>query len=66
VPNLHIDIDCGTGWNVVFETPVIRGAFLRAPDFVYPMSPGTVVAFLVGSNGVMIGDLTSLVDQHEH
>jgi hypothetical protein len=26
--NLILDVDCGTFWNVVFQTPVIRGAFL--------------------------------------
>jgi hypothetical protein len=26
--NLILDVECGTFWNVVFQTPVIRGAFL--------------------------------------
>jgi ABC-type transport system substrate-binding protein len=33
--NLILDVDCGTFWNVVFQTPVIRGAFLSTPDFTY-------------------------------
>jgi ABC-type transport system substrate-binding protein len=33
--NQHIDIDCSAAWNVVFETPVIRGAFLVTPRFRY-------------------------------
>ena len=27
--------DCGEFWNVVFETPVIRGAFILTPRFTY-------------------------------
>jgi len=26
--NLILDVDCNAFWNVVFQTPVIRGAFL--------------------------------------
>jgi peptide/nickel transport system substrate-binding protein len=33
--NLILDVDCGTFWNVVFQTPVIRGAFLYTPNFTY-------------------------------
>jgi peptide/nickel transport system substrate-binding protein len=33
--NLILDVDCGTFWNVVFQTPVIRGAFLYTPKFTY-------------------------------
>jgi peptide/nickel transport system substrate-binding protein len=33
--NLILDVDCGTFWNVVFQTPVIRGAFLYTPNLTY-------------------------------
>src|SRR5829696_1184937 len=33
--NLILDVDCSAFWNVVFETPVIRGAFLFTPKFTY-------------------------------
>jgi peptide/nickel transport system substrate-binding protein len=33
--NLILDVDCGTFWNVVFQTPVIRGAFLYTPKLTY-------------------------------
>src|SRR5438093_1514403 len=33
--NLILDVDCGAFWNVVFQTPVIRGAFLFTPKFAY-------------------------------
>jgi peptide/nickel transport system substrate-binding protein len=33
--NLILDIDCNAFWNVVFQTPVIRGAFLFTPKFTY-------------------------------
>src|SRR5918912_1419957 len=33
--NLILDVDCGAFWNVVFQTPVIRGAYLFTPKFTY-------------------------------
>jgi peptide/nickel transport system substrate-binding protein len=33
--NLILDVDCGAFWNVMFQTPVIRGAFLFTPNFKY-------------------------------
>jgi ABC-type transport system substrate-binding protein len=33
--NLVLDMDCNAFWNVVFQTPVIRGAFLFTPKFTY-------------------------------
>jgi peptide/nickel transport system substrate-binding protein len=33
--NLILDVDCSAFWNVVFQTPVIRGAFLFQPNFTY-------------------------------
>src|SRR3989442_3927020 len=33
--NLILDVDCGAFWNVVFQTPVIRGAYLFTPQFTY-------------------------------
>jgi peptide/nickel transport system substrate-binding protein len=33
--NLILDVDCNAFWNVVFQTPVIRGAFLFTPTFKY-------------------------------
>jgi ABC-type transport system substrate-binding protein len=33
--NLILDVDCNAFWNVVFQTPVIRGAFLFTPNFKY-------------------------------
>jgi len=31
--NLILDVDCNAFWNVVFQTPVVRGAFLFTPQF---------------------------------
>jgi peptide/nickel transport system substrate-binding protein len=31
--NLILDVDCNAFWNVVFQTPVVRGAFLFTPAF---------------------------------
>ena len=33
--NRILDVDCSDFWNAMFETPVIRGAFLFTPDFKY-------------------------------
>jgi peptide/nickel transport system substrate-binding protein len=33
--NQILDVDCGAFWNVVYETPVIRGAFLFTPKLQY-------------------------------
>jgi peptide/nickel transport system substrate-binding protein len=33
--NLILDVDCNAFWNVVFQTPVIRGAFLFTPKFTF-------------------------------
>jgi peptide/nickel transport system substrate-binding protein len=33
--NLVLDVDCNAFWNVVFQTPVVRGAFLFSPKFTY-------------------------------
>src|ERR1700750_2165673 len=33
--DLILDVDCSAFWNVVFQTPVIRGAFLFTPKFTY-------------------------------
>src|SRR3954464_8441148 len=33
--NLILDVDCNAFWNVVFQTPVIRGAFIFTPKFTY-------------------------------
>jgi peptide/nickel transport system substrate-binding protein len=33
--NLVLDVDCNAFWNVVFQTPVIRGAFLFTPSYTY-------------------------------
>src|SRR5919198_5101992 len=33
--NLILDVDCNAFWNVVFQTPVIRGAFVFTPKFTY-------------------------------
>src|SRR6266568_3674171 len=33
--NLILDVDCNAFWNVMFQTPVIRGAFLFTPKFTY-------------------------------
>jgi len=33
--NQILDVDCNAFWNVVFQTPVIRGAFLFTPKFTY-------------------------------
>src|SRR6266480_5168873 len=31
--NLILDVDCNAFWNVVFQTPVVRGAFLFTAQF---------------------------------
>jgi peptide/nickel transport system substrate-binding protein len=41
--NLILDVDCNAFWNVVFQTPVIRGAFLFTPKFTY--KPDLVSSF---------------------
>src|SRR5437763_12087873 len=33
--NQILDVDCGEFWNVVYETPVIRGAYIFTPKFTY-------------------------------
>ena len=33
--NLILDVDCNAFWNVVFQTPVVRGAFIFTPKFTY-------------------------------
>ena len=33
--NLILAVDCNAFWNVVFQTPVVRGAFLFTPQFTY-------------------------------
>jgi peptide/nickel transport system substrate-binding protein len=33
--NQILDVDCGEFWNVVYETPVIRGAYLFTPQFTF-------------------------------
>jgi peptide/nickel transport system substrate-binding protein len=33
--NLILDVDCNAFWNVVFQTPVIRGAFIVTPQFTW-------------------------------
>jgi peptide/nickel transport system substrate-binding protein len=33
--NEFLDVDCAEFWNVVFETPVIRGAFILTPRFTF-------------------------------
>src|SRR5947207_4094169 len=33
--NLILDVDCNAFWNVMFQTPVVRGAFLFTPKFTY-------------------------------
>src|SRR5262249_40620178 len=33
--NQLLDVDCGAFWNVVYETPVIRGAYIFTPQFQY-------------------------------
>src|ERR1041384_1142401 len=33
--NLILDVDCNAFWNVVFQTRVIRGAFIFTPKFTY-------------------------------
>src|ERR671934_2329063 len=30
--NLILDVDCNAFWNVVFQTPVVRGAYLITPQ----------------------------------
>jgi peptide/nickel transport system substrate-binding protein len=33
--NIFLDVDCAEFWNVVFETGVLRGAFILTPQFTY-------------------------------
>ena len=46
--NLILDVDCNAFWNVVFQTPVIRGAFLFTPKFTY--KPDLISKFKFQSN----------------
>jgi peptide/nickel transport system substrate-binding protein len=46
--NLILDVDCNAFWNVVFQTPVIRGAFLFTPKFTY--KPDLVSGFKFQTN----------------
>jgi peptide/nickel transport system substrate-binding protein len=46
--NLILDVDCNAFWNVVFQTPVIRGAFLFTPRFTY--KPDLITRFKFQTN----------------
>ena len=46
--NLILDIDCNAFWNVVFQTPVIRGAFLFTPTFKY--KPDLISRYVLKKN----------------
>jgi ABC-type transport system substrate-binding protein len=46
--NLILDVDCNAFWNVVFQTPVIRGAFIFTPQFTY--KPDLITHFKFQTN----------------
>src|SRR3954465_14212665 len=46
--NLILDVDRNAFWNVVFQTPVIRGAFLFTPNFRY--KPDLISRFTLKHN----------------
>jgi peptide/nickel transport system substrate-binding protein len=46
--NLILDVDCNAFWNVVFQTPVIRGAFIFTPKFTY--KPDLITHFKFQTN----------------
>ena len=50
--NLFLDVDCAEFWNVVFETPVIRGIFILTPAFQY--KPDLISKYVVKQNPMRI------------
>src|SRR5213083_423165 len=50
--NLILDVDCNAFWNVVFQTPVIRGAFIFTPKFTYKPDLITRYKFQTGPQRV--------------
>ena len=50
--NLILDVDCNAFWNVVFQTPVIRGAFLFTPKFTY--KPDLISRYTLKTNPLRI------------
>src|SRR4051812_50112201 len=43
--NLILDVDCNALWKGVFQTPVIRGAFIFTPKVAYKPAPITHCKF---------------------
>jgi peptide/nickel transport system substrate-binding protein len=50
--NEFLDVDCAEFWNVVFETPVIRGAFIITPKFTF--KPDLISHYRVQQNPMRI------------
>src|SRR5438093_6761543 len=46
--NLILDVDCNAFWNVVFQTPVIRGAFIFTPQFTW--KPDLISKYKIQTN----------------
>jgi peptide/nickel transport system substrate-binding protein len=50
--NLILDVDCAAFWNVMFQTPVIRGAFLFTPQFTY--KPDLISRYTLKTNPMRV------------
>src|SRR6266487_2359647 len=50
--NLILDVDCNAFWNVMFQTPVVRGAFLFTPKFTY--APDLISRYTLKTNPLRI------------
>jgi peptide/nickel transport system substrate-binding protein len=50
--NLILDIDCSAFWNVIFQTPVLRGAFLYTPSLQY--KPDLISRYTLKTNPMRV------------
>src|SRR6266536_3523560 len=50
--NLILDVDCNAFWNVMFQTAVVRGAFLFTPKFTY--APDLISRYTLKTNPLRI------------
>src|SRR4051795_1121359 len=50
--NLILDVDCNAFWNVIFQTPVIRGAFIYTPKLKY--QPDLISRFTLKKNPMRV------------
>jgi peptide/nickel transport system substrate-binding protein len=50
--NEYLEVDCGEFWNVVFDTPVIRAAFILTPKYTY--KPDLISTYKLQQNPMRI------------